>query len=290
MSKETLPTFLTIVNIVVLLSALYFFASTLASHVLEAVVGIINSRGRQLANRLRTALGPQFADAFYADPLILSLKGAGWGQLGLPSYIEPELFGRTVKKLKTAGSAEVTPRVDVITGGLPATDTNFEAKAIEWFKAFNERATGSYVRWTFLRLLIIGLVFAGLMDLDTVNITTALWGNPALTETLASSLDKSFQSMNPGDLSKLDDQQKKKFQDAVANTMTQLQAAIPPAYAWQKSYAALSVKERWTKALGWLLTALAISLGAQFWFNILSDALKLRAAGPKPDGKKEEKK
>ncbi len=37
------------------------------------------------------------------------------------------------------------------------------------------------------------------------------------------------------------------------------------------------------KLLGWLLTALATSLGAQFWFNLLSESLKLRAAGRKPD-------
>jgi len=36
------------------------------------------------------------------------------------------------------------------------------------------------------------------------------------------------------------------------------------------------------KLLGWLLTAIATSLGAQFWFNIMSEALKLRAAGHKP--------
>jgi hypothetical protein len=36
------------------------------------------------------------------------------------------------------------------------------------------------------------------------------------------------------------------------------------------------------KLLGWLLTALATSLGAQFWFNIMSEALKLRAGPPKP--------
>ena len=42
---------------------------------------------------------------------------------------------------------------------------------------------------------------------------------------------------------------------------------------------------------GWLLTALATSLGAQFWFNLMSEALKLRATGRKPDDtpKKEEK-
>ena len=34
-------------------------------------------------------------------------------------------------------------------------------------------------------------------------------------------------------------------------------------------------------ALGWLLTALALSLGAAFWFDVLSKALQVRGSGPK---------
>lgn len=33
---------------------------------------------------------------------------------------------------------------------------------------------------------------------------------------------------------------------------------------------------------GWLLTALATSLGAPFWFDTLQKCLRLRTAGPKP--------
>ena len=38
---------------------------------------------------------------------------------------------------------------------------------------------------------------------------------------------------------------------------------------------------------GWLLTALAISLGASFWFDLLSKLVKIRTAGPKPDQDKQ---
>ena len=35
--------------------------------------------------------------------------------------------------------------------------------------------------------------------------------------------------------------------------------------------------------LGWIITAFAISLGAQFWFDLLTKFVNLRAAGPKPE-------
>jgi hypothetical protein len=35
--------------------------------------------------------------------------------------------------------------------------------------------------------------------------------------------------------------------------------------------------------LGWLITALAVSLGAPFWFDTLDTILNIRGAGPKPE-------
>lgn len=40
------------------------------------------------------------------------------------------------------------------------------------------------------------------------------------------------------------------------------------------------------KILGWLITAFAISLGAQFWFDTLGKIVGLRSSGKKPDDKK----
>ncbi|HXP02869.1 MAG TPA: hypothetical protein VN808_02035 [Stellaceae bacterium] len=34
--------------------------------------------------------------------------------------------------------------------------------------------------------------------------------------------------------------------------------------------------------LGWVITALATSLGAPFWFDALNNLLQLRNTGPKP--------
>jgi hypothetical protein len=283
---QTLPGFLSIINVVILLSALFFFTGTLASHLLEAFVGMINSRGNQLRSRLEAALGQGTANAIYDDPLIKSLGPfSKWFGTGLqpPSYIEPQFFARVVSKLfGTDGSAVKSNSVIKDLKDAAPTAAEFEAKIIEWFKAINDRQNGVYTRWSFLRLGIIGLAFAVAMDLDTVQIAGAIWANPDAANTIVAKLGEGIPS-GSGDVTKLTPEQTKKLQDSIATAVGQLQ----PSYAWQK--VPTGPKEWLSKALGWLLTALATSLGAQFWFNILSEAMKLRASGPKPETKEAKK-
>ncbi len=53
---------------------------------------------------------------------------------------------------------------------------------------------------------------------------------------------------------------------------------------WQKvKYVLCMSKERPRKLLGFLITALAISLGAPFWFDLLNKLIQLRTTGKKPD-------
>ena len=95
-ATQTLPGLLTILNVAILLFAVFFFTSTMASHLLEYFVGSINSRGRQLAERLATAMGGEAAKAVYANPLIASLCDQGRKGPQPPSYIEPDFLARAV--------------------------------------------------------------------------------------------------------------------------------------------------------------------------------------------------
>ena len=43
-------------------------------------------------------------------------------------------------------------------------------------------------------------------------------------------------------------------------------------------------RDQWlTIALGWLITALAVSLGAPFWFDLLNKFVNIRASGKAPE-------
>jgi hypothetical protein len=302
---QALPGFVQIINIIILFGALFFFTSTLASHLIEAWVGMWNSRGKQLRARLENALGKTVADEIYGDPLIRSISTlkkrsptpqddtAPANDLIPPSYIEPELFARVVNRLSgitnnpLAASALISD-LKAAAGGAAAT---VEPKIIDWFKSITDHQTGVYTRWTFLRLIVVGFLFALAMDLDTVHIAGTLWQHPEQAERAVKALQDAapLSSKEEGQLS---DDERKKLQSAVADAVQELRKIDPPNYAWQNPPKFLSTsplewdRNNWVdllaKLLGWFLTALATSLGAQFWFNLMSEALKLRAAGRKP--------
>jgi hypothetical protein len=277
---QSLPGFLQIVNVILLLSALFFFTSTISSHLIEVFVGIINSRGNHLRARLELALGRDAAKALYDDPIIKSLSIPSRTTIHPPSYIEPELFARVVAGLSNDDKSAMSKSevIKDIKDKLVKVESDLEPKLIEWFKAITDRQTGVYTRWTFLRLLVIGFLLAGLLDIDTVHIAGELWSDPGQAEQIARVLDEARQISDPSKA--LTDADEKKLRESVARAYAELRAIVPPNYAWQTPPGKI---DDWPgKLLGWLLTALATSLGAQFWFNIMSESLKLRSAGRKP--------
>ena len=284
-ATQTLPGLLTILNVAILLFAVFFFTSTMASHVLEYFVGSINSRGRQLAERLATAMGGEAAKAVYANPLIASLCDQGRKGPQPPSYIEPAFLARAVvaEFANATGPVHASAIVQQLNKEAGDDAAAFQSKIVEWFNALTERQSGVYTRWSFMRLFVIGFLLAAVMDIDTVHIAGTLWDKPELAEKLASGLERAVPALKADDPGQLSDADRKLLADAVAATWKEIsaEAAQPRLYAWQSWH--LDPVQWAAKLLGWLLTALATSLGAQFWFNLLSELLKLRAAGRKPD-------
>jgi len=52
---------------------------------------------------------------------------------------------------------------------------------------------------------------------------------------------------------------------------------------WNNGFLYYNEGQDWTWFFGWLITALSISLGAPFWFDLLSKLVKLRGTGTKAD-------
>ena len=131
-----------------------------------------------------------------------------------------------------------------------------------------------------LRLLLIGLALAVAADIDTVHIVGTMWGNP-VTETVAAAVANAVPKTGVT-FAQLDDATRTKVGEEIAKALSKSEAVTgtaQPSYAWKRWPA----NGEWPgKLLGWLLTAVATSFGAQFWFNLLSEALKLRRLAPSP--------
>ncbi len=196
---------------------------------------------------------------------------------------------------------------------------NLEAEVEKAKAAFNkqyeeimDRASGWYKRNVQLSLMIIGLIIGVAFDADTFKIYSNLTKYPDDRQKLLELAD-AF----------VDNNQYDKYYTAPDTSATVAEAAPAPndttglaralelrgiadslllnqlqnvpsplGLGWEKpireQYQAAEKKFLFiiSKLGGWLVTALAISLGAPFWFDMLQKVIQIRSAGTRPNDKK----
>ncbi|QEC68037.1 hypothetical protein FRZ67_12250 [Panacibacter ginsenosidivorans] len=190
----------------------------------------------------------------------------------------------------------------------------FRAKLENWFDDTMERATGWYKRYTKYILFIIGFLVAVAFNVDSVDIAKKLSRDPKLRDQMVQNasnflkenqqlglqlqqmhdkkLDSTpvFQSTqrNYDSLAKrskdLMDSANALVNGDIKNTNTLLGLGYNcDHYALSHILFFLYPDASFRNFIGWLLTALAISLGAPFWFDMLNKLMKLRGSGTKID-------
>ncbi len=183
-----------------------------------------------------------------------------------------------------------------------------------------DRAAGVYVRSTKKALLVISIIIAVALNADTINIAKKLWSDQGALKLTADNINKTIKEFNETNKANIDlkdikfdgekliivkkDSSVMKNNDSihvintvkeVNNTVIYLQNAGVP-IGWtkenipqiQKGFC----KNLWnwiTKLFGIFLSAIALSLGAPFWFDLLNKIVNLRATGKKTDNDKKDK-
>ncbi len=185
-----------------------------------------------------------------------------------------------------------------------------QASIETWFNDSMSRVAGWYKRKSQFITIILAVFLAGATNADTLSIVKKLYTDPALRAAVVAQAQE-FDKQQPGveaakPETKLEPSPSGSSGDqggfalaepttpAAGNekeTFTQTlgalqQLGIP--LGWES----MPKKEEWVnKIIGLLLTALAVSLGAPFWFDVLSRVTKIRSTGadPKPAMKEEKK-
>jgi hypothetical protein len=137
-----------------------------------------------------------------------------------------------------------------------------------WFNDGMDRVAGWYKRRTQLVLFFIGLILAVCLNIDSVRIGRALWVSPA-----ARSYAVAAAEQYAGDESK-----KIVNKDASTQLAALQSLALPIGYdtskhLWMNASAGSLV----VVLAGWLLTAIAMTLGAPFWFDTLNKFMMARS-------------
>jgi hypothetical protein len=154
-----------------------------------------------------------------------------------------------------------------LANGAAKTRDELRAEIEHWFDSAMSRVSGWYKRKTQIIICVLSLVVAVGLNVNTVSIADRLINDDALRTALVK--DATNTPVKPGE----------SFTQ-VANKVQGLGLPI----GWDKKPgdpAWVSFSKHPGRAIGgWLLTFLALSLGAPFWFDALGKIAGLRATGP----------
>lgn len=149
----------------------------------------------------------------------------------------------------------------------------------DWFNGVMDRVSGWYKYRTQKNLLVIGLVLAVAMNVDTINILRQLSKDSALRQSIVAAAGAAGA---PEPLGSQIDLLKTQVNDVTNLGIPIGWNHVPDVLktgAWHWRYV--------NTALGWLVTAIAISLGAPFWFDMLNKIMVVRST-VKPREKSQE--
>jgi hypothetical protein len=294
-----------VVDVAIGLVFVYLLLALVGSSLQEAISGWMNLRGRRLRLALvdllghptGTVSGGSIFEKVFRHGLI-----SPDATRRDPSYIPSENFRMALFASLSDGSR--LPRFSQIEGTVAALPSGalrdsltamivqaagdmdtLSASVEKWFNNSMDRASGYYKRFANNFMLAFGIAAALVGNIDTVAIAIFLWNNPAQRAVVVEQAQKYSNSGTEG----------RSGADAGAASISSAAASDNAQYPGQFTSAVAQIKAlpipvgwpgatkwSWTALIGWTVTALAVSLGAPFWFDLLQKFLNIRNTGPPP--------
>ena len=268
------------VDVALGLIVLYVVLSVAASSVKEWISSVLGLRSKNLRKGIDRLVGEDFAREIYKHPLVGHLAPDG----KKPSYIEAKTFARVVVDLldRDDGRQSDDPAAMVKTlpqnhplraalhalvrhgdGSLP----DFQREVSAWFDESMTRVSGWYKRRAQLIVFLVAAAVTVIADASTFHIAQALWADDALRASVAQTALELTQGTD------------------APQAEDDLRGAFPLGWDWEE-VRARSCLQWLGRAVGWIVTIAAVSLGAPFWFDLLGKVANLKGAGGKPGDQK----
>jgi hypothetical protein len=314
-----------ILDVAIGLIFVFVLVSILCSGIREGIEALLKTRASHLEDGIRELLHDREATGlarhFFEHPLIFGLYGGSYTSLraspsgwwprwwpmaltrgrNMPSYIPSRNFALALMDMAVRGlvvdQASSEPQAGTLTfadvraniprlanphiqrilltaidsaqGDLQQAQKNIEA----WFDSSMDRVSGRYKRSTSWILFGIGLGMAIGLNINSLAIADYLYREKAAREALVASAQAAAANR---------DFPAQTYQDAQATL-----ASFGLPIGWDER--PTQRPPRLPPIIGWMLTALAASMGAPFWFDLLNKVMVIRST-VKPREKSPEEK
>ena len=289
----------TILEMAIGLALMYLLFSLVCSVLNELLAAALNLRARQLHRGVARLLAdPDLVDRVYAHPLITSLT------IGerLPSYIPASTFAYALidavspaefkdlsafrGRVLNLTNPQLTRVLSVLAGQAKDMDELVE-KIEEWFNHSMSAVAGAYKMRTQFSILALAAVVTVGLNVDTLNVLNRVSSDAAVRASLVAQAQALAEA--PAAAPASTGPQGTTGNTAAAQTAAARLDAIEQTVSRVQS---LGLPIGWPSAVpyykslaGWIITILAVSLGAPFWFDLLNRFMVVRST-IKPGEKK----
>lgn len=251
-------------ELLLILGGVFFFYSLIVAQITEMISGLFAIRAKFLAKGIQHLLGKNLGEKLISHPLIQSIT---FTRIKIPSYIPDYLFTRTLihllykKKSQKSDEliSEIPPQVEAILENHQTVDElALESRISKWFNDAMERLSGAYKRY--IQKITIGIAFILVVftNADSLQMIQKIWINPSLKISVLNTIQEQLTHCE--------------VKDQKINCSKIETGFIPDLISfWSlKEVSQMNWKEGLFKFLGFILTILGVTLGAPFWFDLLS--------------------
>jgi hypothetical protein len=281
-----------ILDVAIGLSFVFFLLAIIASALTEAWAWFRNLRAKTLRKGLEGMVGdPALVARLFEHPLIrteLTLLPADSATNGDrergPSYISPRNFALAFRKVARDENGNFS---DAVARQITAMDIDFgnveqaPPETLEkWFEDAMDRVNGWYKRNAQKVTVLIAIVVAFGLNASAVRIVERLDSEPQVREAAVAQAEGLAKE---GKLASGEGEASLKEAAENASSAYRQVAALKLPVFWAGDNVPKSPGGIITAVIGCLLTAVAISLGAPFWFDALGKLANLRTVGKKPE-------
>ncbi|MCI3936885.1 hypothetical protein MQX03_06715 [Chryseobacterium aahli] len=303
-----------LIEVAIGLIFVYLLLSIFAMVFMEMISTFLRMRGELLKSTIEKMLfnkneNPEKINKFYDQPLVLFLGDdvTTWSFLDrfiskkfkkLPSYLKCEDFYNTFltfindekfsdsltvieAKISAAPFAENTKsHLRFLIQKSKGDVVNFKKEISAWFEECMARANTWYSRKVQYILLFLGFVIAVSVNGDTLRMIQKLNNDEKLRNELVQSASDYIKE-NPDAPKAKTDVIKKKIGEEYNSLISESHQLL----GWEKNLDKKYFDDHFdfqnilSKFFGFLLTAVAISLGSNFWFDLLKRLLNIRTLG-----------
>jgi hypothetical protein len=293
-----------LLDVLFALAFVYFLLSLIVSAGTEGISWFRQQRASNLEEGLKTLLGDkdgskQLTKDLLAHPLVKGLTKGRMKYLpkaNLPAYVSPRNFALAlvdsikspdteledaIKGLPDDLKKQLEPMRRAVGGDID----KFRESVEHWYDDAMDRVAGWYKRWAQAITIFLAIVVTIGFNVSTIRVVDRLFNDESVRNSVVAAGENT-----------LKERTKEKVTGDSAGHATKV---APPAVTAGKeaekaadTLTALALPVGWGSAnrhfdpallIGWLLTAIAISLGAPFWFGALGKLADLRTTGAKPE-------